>query len=257
MHNTAIRHYGLDLSYTALEVPDSDLADLPGLLNHKNFVGSNVTIPHKLVVRDFIDDFDEIVNSVGAVNTIYRIGSKLLGTNTDVHGFSLPLTKYVNQIQGQDAIVFGTGGASRSIVYSLGELGVGSVYMISRNPDQINTDDYQTQSDLLVTSYDAWPHYIDDVALLVNASPMGMVPNDHISPVPDIYANLLENKICYDIVCKPVQTKFLSLAESAGGIIIQGLDMLIHQGSESFKVWTGNPFPIELIRSTLAETIDE
>ena len=78
---------------------------------------------------------------------------------------------------------------------------------------------------------------------------------EHTSPVADADAGLLQCKICYDIVCKPVRTKFLTLAQETGATIIEGLDMLIHQGSESFKVWTGKPFPIDLVRSKLTEEI--
>ncbi len=255
MHNTAIGHYGFDLSYTALEVPENDLIHLPGVLNHKNFVGSNVTIPHKRIACDFVDELDQIVTSIGALNTIYKKGEKLLGTNTDVYGFSLPLEKYQEDIYGRDAVVFGTGGASRSIVYALGNLGIETIYLVSRNPAEIDARQFQTQSELQVVSYDAWSYYIDDTALLVNASPQGMVPLENTSPVAESDAGLLDGKICYDIVCKPVRTKFLAMALDAGATIIEGLDMLIHQGSESFKVWTGKPFPIDLVRSKLTEKI--
>lgn len=255
MHNTAISHYGFDLSYTALEVPETDLVHLPKVLNHKKFVGSNVTIPHKQTACDFVDERDQIVQSIGALNTIYKSGEKLAGTNTDVYGFTLPLEKYREDIIGNNAVVFGTGGASRSIVYALGNLGVETIYLVSRNPEKMDASQFYSESDLQVISYDAWPHFIDEIALLVNASPVGMVPLENHSPVSAADSGLLEGKICYDIVCKPVRTKFLTLAEKAGGIIIEGIDMLIYQGSESFKVWTGKPFPVDLVRSKLTEEI--
>lgn len=249
MHNKALNFYGLDAQYYAINLQPNELSRLASYLNRDAFLGANITIPYKQVLGRYLDSIDNIAQSIGAVNTIVKKNVKLEGLNTDIAGFAAPLESYVSFLEGRRAIIFGTGGASQAIVAALADLGMNELCLVSRNPRNIRSYDDVNQVRLI--SYQEWPSYADDAALIVNATPLGMYPKTEASPVKGSEMKYLKGRICYDIVYNPLQTKFLSQAESVGATTIRGLEMLMQQGSRSFEHWTGKKFPIENIRNLL------
>lgn len=249
MHNTAGRYYGEAVEYHAIKLEPDELASFAALLNNENLKGVNITIPYKEVMKDYVDEVSPSGRQIGAINTIQKKRGKLVGHNTDADGFLKPLDEFEGEIYNSRAIIFGTGGASKAIVYALQQLQVQEIILVSRNPQ--NKPLPSSWNNVQVCSYDAWPSFVDEARLVVNATPLGMDPRTDTSPIHAEQNALLEDTICYDIVYRPRQTKFLRLAEKAGARTIGGLEMLIHQGSQSFKLWTGHPFPIDIIRVTL------
>ncbi len=148
------------------------------------------------------------------------------------------------------AIVFGSGGATKAILYALNDLGFEEVVMVSRNPSK-----YSDLNDFVVCGYDSWFEYSEDCSLIVNATPLGMTPNINASPILEENVEILNGKLCYDIVYNPRETTFLKQAKRAKGIPVEGIDMLIHQGAKSFKLWTGKEFPVGLVKMKLDEFI--
>src|SRR5699024_2586684 len=106
-----------------------------------------------------------------------------------------------------------------------------------------------------VVDYQAWPSAAEKAGLIVNCTPLGMKPNLSQSPVNEGQIQHLKNKICYDLIYNPAKTNFLKQAESQNSTIINGLDMLVHQGSRIFELWTGRKFPIKVIKKTLQERL--
>ena len=259
MHNTSADYYDLDLEYVAVDIDSHQLGTAAFLLNNKNLVGVNITLPHKRQIMKIVDRLTPEAQSIGAVNTIYKESHTLIGHNTDSYGFSKPLLDSDVDLDGHRVIIFGTGGATKAILHALSNMGVAEVVMVSRNPDRnqhsdANTNGSSTESMYVtVTDYYAWSAYANEASLIVNATPLGMSPNIDNSPVADSETDLLADKICYDIVYNPMHTKFLRQAESSGAETIHGIDMLIHQGSKSFKKWTGKTFPVDKIRHKLLE----
>ncbi|HKI45599.1 MAG TPA: shikimate dehydrogenase [Balneolales bacterium] len=251
MHNTAATYGGVDLTYTAVDVASGDLSRLPALLNHPNFRGANVTIPHKSAVIPMLDQIEDTASDLGAVNTIYRMDGQIGGTNTDVYGFMHPLRQYSNLLDGGEVVVFGSGGASRAVLYALGESGVSVIYLVSRSPDDIIPGSYYSRAEIHPISYDAWTYYAEDCSVIVNTTPLGMHPEIDASPVRNDQIKYLTNKICYDLVYNPAQTVFLQQAERAGATSVRGLEMLVRQGSRSWEIWTGKPFPVEEVQSVV------
>ena len=198
---------------------------------------------------DVVDEITTEAQEIGAVNTILKEEDKLIGHNTDAYGFTEPLKEYEDELDTERAIIFGSGGATRAIIYALHRMGFEEMVMVSRNPDLINAED----SSITVCSYDAWQDYAEDASLIINATPLGMTPDTDTSPLKDHEIGLLRDKICYDIVYNPRETKFLQQANTGGGVPIGGLDMLIYQGAESFKLWTGKEFPVGLVKMKLDE----
>ena len=248
MHNTAATYSGVDLTYSAVDVLPDELTRLPALFNHPNFRGANVTIPHKSAVISMLDQVEDTVKDLGAVNTIYSAEGKIRGTNTDVYGFMHPLREYSDLLEDGEVVVFGSGGASRAVLYALGEAGVSVIYLVSRRPDDIQPDSYHSRAEIKPISYDAWTYYADDCSVIINTTPLGMHPKIDASPVGNEQIDFLANKICYDLVYNPVKTLFLKQAEQAGATPVRGLEMLVMQGSRSWEIWTGKPFPVKEVQ---------
>lgn len=247
MHNTAIKQHDIEATYYAVSIDESDLSNLASHLNKDAFLGANITIPHKMKLIPFMDHLSKSAQEIGAINTIVKKDGTLIGENTDAHGFLVPL-KDLGEIENDRAIIFGSGGATKAIIYALNDFGFEEVYMVSRRPELIGE-----QSGCIVCSYDDWQYFSEDASVIINATPLGMVPKIDSSPVRDNEIEYLASKICYDIVYNPRETKFLRQAKEVNAVPVGGLDMLIHQGDESFFKWTGQRFPIGLVRMKLDE----
>lgn len=253
MHNTALTYYNMEAHYYAIDLLNSELSDLATYLHNENFKGANITIPYKQLLFDYLDDLKPEAQKIGAVNTIIKENGYLNGANTDYYGFLEPLKDFSYEFEGLSAVVFGTGGASRAIVVALTHLGIKRIYMVSRSPGRQNS--FNEIGQVQVVSYSNWTSFLDEVALVVNATPLGMHPHSDTSPVREQEKQFLCGRICYDIVYNPIRTKFLKQAAEAGAKTINGLEMFIQQGSKSFERWTGKPFPVEKIRNTLHEKL--
>lgn len=255
MHNTAADYHGIETQYHAIRLEQHELTTLAAHLNEDTFKGANITIPYKQLLMDYMDRLDDKASDIGAINTIVKEAYAIVGYNTDSYGFAVPLEPFEDELDESRAIIFGTGGATKAIIYALKSLGLSEIVLISRNPDRIK--EYQEQDDITVQGYDSWVAFAGDASLIVNATPIGMSPKNEAAPIRDDEKHILSGKICYDIVYNPVQTRFLVMAKEAGAKTIGGLEMLMYQGSRSFELWTGKPFPIDEIRQKLHEVIQE
>jgi shikimate dehydrogenase len=249
MHTIALNHYGLDAEYHALQLMPNQVTEFIALCNRDQFGGCNITIPYKQLLLDIVDELSEEAAEIGAINTIVKDAGKLIGHNTDVYGFVTPIEDLVELINGGRAIVFGTGGASKAVKSGLIQLGIEEIIFVSRSPSKRGFKDDSVHIE--VVDYSQWTAYAEEASIFVNTTPVGMYPNEDellIQPDDAIY---LKGKICYDLIYNPIMTSFLKLAENAGGVVIDGLDMFICQGSRSFELWTGKQFPVKLIKEQL------
>lgn len=258
MHNTAAAYYGLDVTYCAIDLLENEFSSLASHFNRESFRGSNITVPYKEVLVDYVDELDRSAAEIGAINTIYKSSHTLVGANTDVYGFLAPLeqARAGVELDGSRAVVFGTGGASRAVAAGLLRLGVVEIFLVSRRPAQFVTSGWPEP--VRVTGYGEWPAFAEEAVILINTTPLGMEPNEDTSPVREEEKELMQGKICYDVVYNPVRTTFLRTAEEAGAAAtIGGLEMLLHQGSKAFELWTGKPFPLEIIRQKLYDHFEQ
>lgn len=249
MHQKALDYYGIDAKYIALDLPQTKLREFIPWCNHDNFLGCNITIPHKEAFNDIVDEIEPFAQRVGVVNTLVKKNYRLIGYNTDVYGFLEPLKPYQDNIEYSRAIIFGTGGASKAVKIGLESEGFEELIFVSRRPNQKNI--HSEQSELKILDYNQWQSYADEASLFVNTTPVGMYPKLDRTFLRNGEAELFKEKICYDLIYNPLETLFLKQAREHGAVTINGLDMLIHQGSKSFELWTGNTFPIEEIRDEL------
>jgi len=237
MHNAAFRELGLNAVYVAF--PVTDLAQAVAGLRGLDIRGASVTIPFKEDIIPFLDEIDDHATRMGAVNTVVNRDARLIGSNTDWQG-ALKALEGVTEIAGKRFLILGAGGAARAIAFGLQEQG-----------GRVSVADLDTAK-ALALSRQLWvevvaPDYLEnyEAEILINATPVGMEPHrDHIPLDPEL---LSRYQVVMDIVYRPLETRLLREARIRGCQVIDGLQMLIHQGAAQFELWTGRPAPVEVM----------
>ena len=243
--NRKFRREGIDDIYRLFPIENIDL--LPSLIAENiELKGLNVTIPYKEEVLKFLNFLSPEVKEIGAVNVIKiekfnpsffdstsflpnsltgNHDKTLIGYNTDYIGFRDSLIPLLNK-DISNALILGTGGASKAVEYALKELGINSL-KVSR---------YPTPGELGYEELDR--KKIEENTLIVNTTPLGMCPDiDTTPPIP--YSFLTPNHICYDLVYNPSETKFLKLCRERGATEKNGLEMLQLQAVAAWQIWNG------------------
>lgn len=206
----------------------TDISMLPALIeNQPDLLGFNVTIPYKVRVMDYLDEIDENASAIGAVNTVRvtRRGGRpfLQGFNTDAPAFRESLLKNLITLP-ESALVLGTGGAAKSILFTLIELNIIAI-PVSRQPVRGGY------------SYDELPgDVISEAGLIVNATPLGTAPDiDKMPPID--YSYLREGQMLFDLVYNPPVTSFLALGEEHGCQTVNGEEMFLVQAELAWEIW--------------------
>ena len=251
MHRAAFARAGVDAAYTAWETHPDALADAIAKLRGDDYLGVNVTVPHKLAAMAHLDEIDEVAREIGAVNTIVNKGGRLFGTNTDAYGFleSLRVESGFDP-RGADATLIGAGGAARAAAYALADAGVRSLTIANRTTERAAA----LASEIAKPGVSArgiglndlgFPNACAGSALIVNSSSVGMLggPAESASPVPR--GAITRGCVVYDMVYNPMETPLLAQAADAGAQTVGGLPMLVHQGAEAWTLWTGQDAPVE------------
>ncbi|MBB3982694.1 shikimate dehydrogenase [Sphingobium fontiphilum] len=231
IHNFWLEVLGIEAEYRKTLVKPEDLAAY--FLSRRadpDWLGCNVTIPHKIAVMDYTDDPGGVRDRIGAMNTIAcETGGPLVGTNTDAGGFLQPLLR--DKWQGRSALLVGAGGAARAILFALTSLGVPDITIMARDPAKGQALLDRAGVDGRVIGME---EAVPPVDLLVNTSPLGMVgqpPLDlDLSPLP-------AGATVYDIVYAPLETGLLKAARERGLKAIDGLEMLIGQAALAFDIF--------------------
>jgi shikimate dehydrogenase len=211
-----------------LNFPLQDLSGFSELVRtYPELLGLNVTIPYKEKIIAYIDKLDPVAEKIGAVNTLKFVqdGSHrmITGYNTDYWGFRDSLLPHINQSH-KNALILGTGGASKAVSFVLKELGINWVF-VSRNPEKGELGYH----DLCIS-------IIKKHLLIINTTPLGTFPD--INSFPDIpYDLLTPDHILYDLVYNPPETEFLRLGRQKGAHCINGQRMLELQAEKSWEIW--------------------
>ncbi len=201
------------------------LEEFPNLLaNDGNIKGFNVTIPYKESVRKYVDFIAKDAEAIGAINTIKVLtNKKLKGYNTDVYGFELALKLKLKNTH-KKALIFGTGGASKAVIYVLKKLKI-PYLLVSRNPKE-NQIHYTAINEELLKKY----------TLLINTTPLGTYPKTNELPkIP--YKHLTPTHYLFDLVYNPPLTAFLKQGKAQGCITQNGLKMLEYQAEKAWEIW--------------------
>ncbi len=248
----ALDHYGMDATYRAWEVAPADLPTFLDGLRSPDFLGINVTVPHKEAVMPHLDSVDEWAKLAGAVNTIKNADGKLVGYNTDGLGFLRALREAGGfEPKGRRALLLGAGGSARAVSCALAEAGASHLTIANRTlsraehlADLVRSQGLECTTISTEPGGDALRDACGDAELIVNCTTLGMLhgPGEGTSPLT---SGLIPAKaFVYDLVYNPPETPLLREAAAAGASGLGGLHMLIHQGAASFEIWTGKEAPV-------------
>jgi shikimate dehydrogenase len=256
MQQAAFDKVGIDATY---ELVDATVMELPERIEEirgDDFLGANVTIPHKERVVPLIDRLTEEAHATGAVNTITREGKRLVGHNTDVPGFRKALDALVGrQKMPRTAVVLGAGGGARAVVYSLITEGFQRVIVFNRHLHRGEALVKHFGRSAAHMELRAMPWHesvieseLSKTKVLINSTAVGLSSDE--TPIP---AELLPpDLLVLDLVYRPRETRLLKDAKSAGAqATMNGELMLLHQGAAAFELWTGQPAPLDVMQERM------
>ncbi len=257
MHNEAFRQLDLDYVYLAFDVKEEQLQTVTDGLRSMNVRGFNLTMPHKNAMCKLCDELSPAAQIIGAVNTVVNDNGKFIGYTTDGIGYMRALQENGCNIIGKKMTILGAGGAATSIFVQAALDGVSEISIFSRrSPFWNRTEniirDLTKRTNCKINLYDyenpaILKREISKSAILTNATSVGMAPNTENSLISD-KAFFHKDLIVSDVIYNPRKTKLLKLAEEAGCKTQNGLHMLLYQGAEAFKLWTGKDMPVKLIQ---------
>jgi 3-dehydroquinate dehydratase / shikimate dehydrogenase len=248
IHNALFEDSGVNAVYIPFEVHDAGqfmrrLAHpLSRELNWK-LRGLSVTAPHKSAVIEFLDWIDPAAKEMGAVNTILARGDELLGYNTDAAGLIGPLNRKFGSLQGARCAIVGAGGGARAALWALRNEGA-DVALFVRDPDKARVVSKEFAVDTKLVSEASFAGF----DLVVNATPLGtrgVSEQDTVATVDQLRGV----RLAYDLVYNPLETRFLREARAAGCEALSGIEMLLAQAVEQFKIWIGAEPDIDIMRA--------
>ena len=244
MHNAGFKKLGLNLAYVPLPVAPENLKEAVAGLRAFNFLGANVTLPHKESIIRYLDSVSPESRRIGAVNTIVNRNGRLHGTTTDPEGFLKAVTQKMNLTKATPITLMGAGGTARTLLFALLERRCADIVLACRTPRKAKRllsdarKHFRARIIPLLTLWTpAFAARMAKTALLINCTPVGMSPRPDAIPLSPVL--LHKSLTVFDTVYNPLKTRLLAETEKRGGRAVSGLDMLIYQGLASFKLWTG------------------
>jgi len=255
MYDYFANEIGIEYSHVKFRISSKNKNNLKlaiDALRALGIKGANVTLPYKTEVMKYLDRIDGPARLAGAVNTILNRNNKLIGYNTDGRGAIMGIERHLKRIDKDDYItILGAGGAARAILFELLKK-TKNITIINRKVDFSIAENLKLDFKKIGKKIEILPlndaNIISGVSkanIIINATPVGMFPKtrrsliseDHFKKINEISA--IENKYFFDVIFNPQLTKLLLISKRYGAKICSGLYMLIYQGTESFKIWTG------------------
>jgi shikimate dehydrogenase len=263
----------LNWRYLAFEVHPDDLRPAIEGAKKMNFIGLNLTVPHKLLAVDFVDVLDDSAKLWGAVNTIRFEGKNSSGNwlplrefadtpreirshgfNTDADAITRALHEDLGlELAGAKVLQLGAGGAGRTAALKLASESVSDLYLINRTQKKANDVAAEIRArHPKVKVHTAYPSA--KVDLLLNATSLGLKSDDPL-PYVEGQFDLGRAGAVYDMIYRPAQTLLLQSAQAAGCRTANGIGMLLYQGAKALEIWTGQSAPIDIMRKALEENV--
>ncbi len=262
MHNAALADLGLSREYHYDRNPmrPKDVQQLIDDIADGQITGANITAPLKEVIVPFIDRIGGDAVQTSSVNTLYSHKGMVVGCSTDGVGFIKSLQESRIDIPSTRCIVIGAGGAARSICHSLLKHDVPNLFILNRNVERARDLARVLRSggnaSVVSGRLEEFPNYVRHSDMVINCTPLGMRGvYENESPVTD--SELMNGLSVMDLNYNPPRTKLLAMAEDEGCRTINGVMMLVHQGAESLRIWTGREPSIGVMRAAALAAIDE
>jgi shikimate dehydrogenase len=273
MQNAGIAELGLNWRYLAFEVHPDDLRPAIDGAKRMNFIGLNLTVPHKLLAVEMVDVLDESAKLWGAVNTIRFDGRdssgnwlplreladapreiRSYGFNTDAEAITRALKEDLGiNLAGAKVLQLGAGGAGRTSALKLASENVSELFLVNRTQskaEEVRAEIRDRHPNVKVhTSYPS-----GKVDLLLNATSLGLKSDDALPYAEDQF-DLRRAEAVYDMIYRPAQTLLLQSAKSAGCRTANGIGMLLYQGAKALEIWTGQAAPLETMRKALEKNV--
>jgi shikimate dehydrogenase len=254
MHNAAFAALGLNWRYLAFEVDPKNLRAAIGGARAMGFAGLNLTVPHKLLAVDMVDELDASAKTWGAVNTIKFENGRAIGFNTDADGLANSLREDLAvELRGAKVLLLGAGGAGRTAALKLAAENVAELFLVNRTASKAEeiAGEIKKQFPSVKISV-GYPKA--NVDLLLNATSLGLKSEDG-SPLDEKQFSLKQTRAVYDMIYKPAETKLLADAKAAGCKTANGIGMLVGQGAKAFEIWTGQPAPVAVMRRAVEGSV--
>lgn len=274
MQNAGMAALGLDWRYLAFEVHPDRLADAIAGARAMKFLGLNLTVPHKLLAVDLVDELDESARTWGAVNTIVfeardaagawrplREFAGVVPEDVRSHGYNTDADAIVRSVRedlgvepaGARVLLLGAGGAGRTAALKLAATGVAELFLVNRTmakAEAIAVEIRQRHPGVRVAT--GYPG--GTVDLMLNATSLGLHAGD-AAPWDEGAFPVARARAVYDMIYRPAETPLLGAARAAGCRVANGLGMLLYQGARALELWTGRNAPIEVMRAALRQNV--
>ena len=229
LHNYWFEKNNINAIYNKKQINETDIKVIIDELRNEKISGINVTVPFKQLAISFVDELSFEANNTQSINTIYKENNKVIGHNTDISGFELAVREKNYDIKGKKIFILGAGGVVPSIILALKNMGADKIILSNRTKKKAEQLK-KTFSDLEIVNWGKVPEF----NMIINATSLGLNKEDEIKLD---YADFGSNKLFYDIIYNPKQTKFLAKAKQFGHQTENGKMMFIYQAHQAFTLW--------------------
>jgi len=253
MHNGAYQALGIDdkFVFVASQVKVENVKDVVGAMRVMGFRGLTCTIPHKIEVMKYLDKIDPIAQRIGAVNTVVNDNGLLTGYNTDWLGTVIPLEKQ-GSLKDKNVALIGAGGAARACGYGVGARGA-RLTIFNRTIKTAEALAHELDYNVKTAPISSLADGLDNFDIILNATNIGMGKYEGVSPIPK--SSIHSHQIVFDVVYSPYDTQLLKDANEQGATVIHGTEMLLYQGTEQFRLYTGHDAPEQVMREVLTKSL--
>ncbi len=264
MHQAGFDSLKLSRFYVPIELKETYFKKVMSKKKQLLLYGFNLTVPYKQTVMPYLDRISPEAKAIGAVNTVVKKNSQLWGYNTDAYGFMQSLSEGLKwKSKGKSVLVLGAGGASRACVYGLCEAGVKQITILNRTVSKARTlcRDFGMRFKKVefvsgaLKNNTSLKELISNNDLIVNTTSLGLKASDKTIVQNKFFPKAKKSQCVVDLIYSPSETPFLKIAKTKGWKTLNGLGMLLHQGSKSFEIWTGKKAPVRVMEKALTQAI--
>ena len=229
LHNYWIKKNNIDAIYEKKLLTQNKIKNLMNEFKKGKIDGINVTVPFKKKVIPFLDNLSIEAKATQSVNTIYKEQNKIIGHNTDIGGFELAIKRINYDLKNKTAFVLGAGGVAPSIIYALKKMGISKIILSNRTKEKA-LEIKKIFTDINIIDWGE----VREFDIIINTTSLGLKKDDEIKLD---YSTIGTNKLFYDVIYNPSETKFLAQAKNFGNKTENGYMMFVYQAHQAFAIW--------------------